>query len=93
MTNMNGAHPDPFAARDRLMRARSAALTPGKRLESMWRLQASCFALLASNPAAFDRFWRRNLRRRRVTRAARLEHDDRTLRAACSNCPGRPVTT
>ncbi len=44
------------------------ALTPGERLARMGRLRQSSFALLAANPEALDRFWRRNLRQR----AARL---------------------
>jgi len=39
----------------------------------MWRLQASCFAALAANPAAFDRFWRRHQRRRAVSLSQNVE--------------------
>lgn len=60
--------PAQLAARDRLMRAASRAMTPDERLARMRQLQEWSFALLASNPEAFERFWRRNLRKRAVPR-------------------------
>jgi len=63
--------PDPddqplFAARDRLMRREAAALTPDERLARMDVLERECFERLSQSPEGFDRFWRRNLRKRAV---------------------------
>jgi hypothetical protein len=52
------------------MRRLAAAMTPAQRIERMAQLEQSCFALLASSPEAFARFWRRNLRKRAVPLAS-----------------------
>jgi hypothetical protein len=55
-----------LAARDRLMRHEAAKLTPEERLTRMAALQEHYFAMLQQSPECFDRFWRRNLRKRAI---------------------------
>jgi hypothetical protein len=57
-----------FQARDRLRRRLAAALTPQQRIERLAVILDDCARLLAANPEAMDRFWRRNLRKRAVRR-------------------------
>ena len=61
-----------FAIRDRLMRRETAKLTPEQRMERMEALQRQAFKLLRQNPQAWDRFWRRNLKKRAVPRDQNL---------------------
>jgi hypothetical protein len=62
--------PRQFAVRDRLRRRRSAQLTPEQRMEQLDALLAECSQMLAENPEAMARFWRRNLKKRAVRRDA-----------------------
>ena len=57
-----------FAIRDRLMRREAAQLTPRQRLERMEALERQAFDLLRQNPEGWDRFRRRNLKKRAVPR-------------------------
>ncbi|MCC6423145.1 MAG: hypothetical protein IT447_06665 [Phycisphaerales bacterium] len=61
-----------LALRDRLMRREAAKLTPEQRMERMEALQQQAFELLRQNPQAWDRFWRRNLKKRAVPRDPNL---------------------
>ena len=65
-------HVDPlqFQVRDRLRRQRSARLTPEQRIEQLYALLDECTQMLAENPEAMARFWRRNLKKRAVPRDA-----------------------
>lgn len=55
-----------LAVRDRLMRTEAKNLTPEQRMERFEALQQYSFELLRQNPQAWDRFWRRNLKKRAV---------------------------
>ena len=57
-----------FAIRDRLMRRETAKLTPEQRMERMEALERQAFDLLRQNPEGWDRFRRRNLKKRAVPR-------------------------
>jgi hypothetical protein len=62
--------PRQFQVRDRLRRERSARLTPEQRIEQLDALLEECSQMLAENPEAMARFWRRNLKKRAVPRDA-----------------------
>ena len=62
--------PRQFQIRDRLRRQRSALLTPEQRIEQLDALLEECTQMLAENPEAMARFWRRNLKKRVVPRDA-----------------------
>jgi hypothetical protein len=67
--------PDELARRDRYRRALMARLTPEQRMERFWALQAYCFAEMMKSPGAYERYWRRNLKKR----ATPARDDDPTL--------------
>jgi hypothetical protein len=60
--------PRQFELRDRLRRRYSAQLTPEQRIQQLDALLEECSELLAQNPEAMARFWRRNLKKRAVRR-------------------------
>lgn len=62
--------PRQFQIRDRLRRERSARLTPEQRIQQLDALLDECSQMLAENPEAMERFWRRNLKKRAVRRDA-----------------------
>jgi hypothetical protein len=62
--------PRQFQIRDRLRRQRSARLTPEQRIAQLDALLEECSQMLAENPDAMARFWRRNLKKRAVPRDA-----------------------
>ena len=62
---------EQFEKRDRLRKRMAAQLTPEQRLERMAELQAHAWQVLQQNPAALERFWRRNLRERAARRLPR----------------------
>lgn len=55
-----------MAAKRAFLRRQADALSPGERLRRQEALQADALKLLRSCPAHYERFVRRNLRRRRV---------------------------
>jgi len=62
------AEQQQLARRNRLMRREAAKLTPQQRMERMAVIQRRAFELLRQNPEGWDRFWRRNLKKRAVPR-------------------------
>jgi hypothetical protein len=59
-----------FSRRNRLMRHEVRKLTPAQRMARMEALQQQFFEQLRQSPDAFDRFWRRNLKKRAVHRGS-----------------------
>ena len=59
---------EQLTRRNRLMRDEALRLTPEQRMARMADLQNASFDALYRSPGAFDRFWRRNLKKRAVHR-------------------------
>jgi len=57
---------EQFALRDRQMRHLAAQMTPAQRVARAREMQEWAMRQLESNPEAYDRFMRRNLRQRAV---------------------------
>jgi len=57
---------EQLATRDRLMREMARKLTPAERIERARQLQEQAMEELRANPEAWDRFYRRNLRKRAI---------------------------
>lgn len=59
-----------MAARDRYRRRLHRQLSPDERLRRMAELTEAAFAILRQNPQGWDRFYRRNLRKRAIPMAS-----------------------
>lgn len=62
------SHLPQLGPRDRLKKRLAAQLTPQERMARMEALQEACFERLRRSPEGLDRFWRRNLRKRAISR-------------------------
>ena len=60
--------------RNRVMRQNALRLTPEQRMARMFALQETLFEQLRRSPETFERFWRRNLKKRVVSAGNGITH-------------------